>query len=261
MRNYILMLLLLCLFAAACRIVPTSTIQTDTQIASRIPQLVQRTTVPRPPTVTPTSAAPIRLSPTAKVHYERGFAYFQQKQWELAILQFQQTIKLEPTFSLAYEGLGYSLFHGRRDFAGAIEALQTYLQLAPKARDRIKVAADIEQLRFLRTAQASPGFEFPTGKALFLIANYTTENWQVQVGPYSLEVAARPAGQAYSIASMAIEPGAYTWQARSAEGDSYLADSTGNRVFDVTVAAGEIYPARLRDLPDLASPPPPDSEI
>lgn len=212
-------------------------------------------------TVTPTPDPSRRLGPTAKVHYERGFAYFQKKQWELAILEFQQTIKLEPTFSLAHEGLGYSLFHGRRDSAGAIEALQTYLQLAPKARDRTKVEAGIEQMRLLLAAQVSPDFEFPSGKALFLVANHTANNWQIQIGSYYLEVAARPPGRAYSIASMAIEPGTYTWQARSTRGDSNLADSTGSSVFDITVAAGQIYPARLRDLPGVSSPAPPDSEM
>ncbi len=260
MKNIIAGTLFLCLFVAACQAGPTSTGQKEPQLASRTSQLGQQTAVPIPATVTPTSAAPIRLSPMAKVHYERGFTYFQQKQWELAILEFQQTIKLQPTFSLAHEGLGYSLFHGRRDVAGAIEALQTYLQLAPAARDRIKVEAHIEQMRLFLIAQAAPGFEFPSGKALFLMANYTAKQWQIQVGPYAFEVAARSPDQAYSVTSVAIEPGAYTWRAISTDGDAYVADSTGKDVFEVNVAAGDIYPARLRDLPDGASLPLADSE-
>ena len=260
MRNTIVVVMLLCLFITACQVIPTSTDQRDSQTALRTSPLGQQTAVPIPATVTPPAAVPIRLNPTAKVHYERGFAYFQQKQWELAILEFQQTIKLQPTFSLAHEGLGYSLFHGRRDVASAIEALQTYLQLTPTARDRTKVEAHIEQMRLFLIAQAAPGFEFPPGKALFLMANYTAKPWQVQVGPYIFEMAAKPPDQAYSVTSIALEPGVYTWQATSTDGDAYVADSTGNEVFEVNVAAGDIYPARLRDLPNGASLPLADSD-
>ena len=40
---------------------------------------------------------------------------------------------------------------------------------------------------------------------------------------------------------LVIDPGTYTWQAHSPGGGYYMTDGSGNRSFEFTVAAGEIY--------------------
>jgi tetratricopeptide (TPR) repeat protein len=187
------------------------------------------------PTSTPTAVVS-----AAEAHLEQGLAYFEQKKWDEAIAEFQQAIQLNPELGVAYGGLGYSYALGQKDFEKAIAALEKYLQLAPDATDRAEVEADIQKMRELATQPASD-FDIPPGKALFYFANYSGEQWNVDVGSYFLEAPPNKPGQEYNLVTIVIDAGTYTWQAHSADAGYYITDSNGNRGFEFTVAAGEAY--------------------
>lgn len=51
--------------------------------------------------------------------------------YDQAIAEFQKAIQLDSKFAYAYLGLGYSYAFSPRDWAKAIEALETYLRLMP----------------------------------------------------------------------------------------------------------------------------------
>lgn len=214
---------------------PTETpVPTETPAPTDTPTPAD-TPTPSPPTFTPTPA----VSP-AEAHFQQGSTYFDQEQWDLAIAEFRQVITLEPEFGLAYLALGYSYIYGDKDLEGAVKALEKYLELVPDATDRAEVEADIQKLREFMASQPFP--TPPPGKALFYFRNYTGEHWIVDVGPYSLEVPPNPPGQEYYLATMVIDPGTYTWQAHSVDGNYYISDETGsNRAFEFTIAAGEAY--------------------
>jgi tetratricopeptide (TPR) repeat protein len=215
---------------------PTNTPKpTNTSTPTDTPALPTETSTPVPPTFTPTIAVS-----AAEEHLEQGLAYFEQEKWDEAITEFQQAIQLDPELGVAYGGLGYSYALGKQDFERAILALEKYLQLVPTATDRAEVEADIQKMREL-AAQPASDFDIPPGKALFYFANYSGEQWNVDIGSYFLEVPPNPPGQEYNLVTIIIEPGTYTWQAHSANAGYYITDSNGNKAFEFTVAAGEAY--------------------
>lgn len=188
--------------------------------------------------VAPTPSAPA-ASP-AEDAAEQGFAYMNQEQYDQAIEAFQTAIGLDPAYGLAYLGLGYSYVLGPGDLQQAIVALNKYLELVPDDPDRAQVEADIQQMQQI-LAEQKPSFDVPAGKALFVFRNYSGEEWNVDIGPYFLQVPAKPQGQEFTLASIAIDPGKYTWQAHSVSAGYYITDQNGNKAFEFTVAAGEVY--------------------
>jgi tetratricopeptide (TPR) repeat protein len=162
-----------------------------------------------------------------------------EEKWDEAIAQFQAAISLDPEFGQAYEGLGYSYAFADKGLDAAIKALEKYLELVPDASDRAQVEADIQTLK--ENLASNPLPEPPPGKALFYFANYSGEQWNVDIGPYFMEVPPNPPGQEYHLETIVIDPGTYTWQAHSANAGYYITDSSGNRAFEFTVAAGEVY--------------------
>jgi hypothetical protein len=93
---------------------------------------------------------------------------------------------------------------------------------------------------------ASSGFDVPPGKALFVFYNYTDIDWNIDVGPYFLAVPANVPGQEYSVATVAIDPGTYTWQGTSPGGKWYIRMGEGGSAKDFTVAAGDVYIETVR---------------
>lgn len=91
----------------------------------------------------------------------------------------------------------------------------------------------------------SSGFEVPPGKALFVFYNFTGTDWNIDIGPYFLQVPAKPPSREYVFDTVAIDPGTYTWQAHSPGGGYYIVDSQGNRAFEFTVAAGDVHKERV----------------
>ncbi|MCP4451747.1 MAG: tetratricopeptide repeat protein [Planctomycetes bacterium] len=161
--------------------------------------------------------------------------HFDQEQWDQAIAELQEVIRLDPSYSIAYKFLGYSCA-AKDDIEPAIEALENYLQLAPEANDRSEVLSVLEQIRLIPT--------IPPGQALFVFHNYTGDTWIVDIGPYSLEVPPNPPDQPFTEVTLVIEPGAYTWQAHSMDNSFYITDAGGNRGFDFSVAAGKVHIVR-----------------
>lgn len=201
------------------------------------------TNTPAPPTDTPVPTLPpptaTPVGPSAEEHFNKGLDFYGQKKWDEAIVEFQEAIRLDPEFGDAYEGLGYSYALGKKDFTQAIPALEKYLQLVPDAPDRAEVEADLKTMQQLAAAPPLP--EPPPGKALFYFQNYSGEQWNVDIGPYFLEVPANKPGQEFELATIVIDPGKYTWQAHSATAGYYITDGSGNRAFEFTVTAGEAY--------------------
>ena len=193
---------------------------------------------PAPPP--PAAAAPAETVSTAVQHFDQGLSYFQEEQWDQAIAEFQAAIRLEPTFSQAYQGLGYGYAFGPNDFANAIEALETYLKLEPDAEDRAGVEQDIQLMKDELASRDDTLFDIPPGMALFVFKNYSGEDWNVDIGPYSMHVPANPPDREYSYTTLPIEPGTYIWKAHTAGGGFYITDQHNNKAFEITVAPGEI---------------------
>lgn len=92
----------------------------------------------------------------------------------------------------------------------------------------------------------SSGLEVPPGKALFVFYNYTNADWNIDIGPYFLQVPAKQPGDEYGFGTVAIDPGNYTWQAHSPGGSYYIEDGNGNRAFEFTVAVGDVFEEGVR---------------
>jgi tetratricopeptide (TPR) repeat protein len=176
----------------------------------------------------------------AEVHFERGFNHYQQEQWDQAIAELQEAIRLDPEYGLAYAVLGYCQACQGKNLEAAIDALEKYLQLVPDAGNRAEVETFIQQSRET-LSQPWFGLEAPPGKALFVFVNYTHLDWNVDIGPYFLQVAPNRPGQEYTLATIAITPGNYTWQAVSTDGTVKVANHNRDSAFDFSVAEGEIY--------------------
>jgi len=215
---------------------PTDTpTPTETPLPTDTPT-PEDTPTPAPPTATSTP----ETSPAAEA-LDRGAQFYKQKDYDKAIAEFQEVIRLDSEFGVAYAYLGYSYAFGPKDYGSAIEALQTYLNLEPNAEDKAQVEQDIQTLQNLLASQGDTQFDIPPGKALFVFRNYSGEDWDVDIGSYFLQVPANPPGQEYLHATIVIEPGTYTWQAHSPGGGYYITDSNNNTSFEFTVAAGEMY--------------------
>ena len=108
------------------------------------------TDTPVPPTATATLPAdtPTPTGPSAMDHYDQGMIYFDQENYDRAIVEFQEVIRLEPDAAWPYLYLGLSYyFTGTESNEKVIGLLEEFLQLAPEAEERDEVIAFIEQIR------------------------------------------------------------------------------------------------------------------
>jgi hypothetical protein len=188
---------------------------------------------------TPTATPAISAAAKAEVHLQQGSEYYDAEEYDQAIAEFQGAIQIDPEFAYAYLGLGYSYALGARDWAKAIEALETYLRLMPDAENRAQVEADIQEMRRI-AGDPIAGIQIPEGKALFYFRNYTGQVWQIDIGPYFLEVPPRQADQEVNIGTIFVDPGNYTWSAHSLD-NYYLVDEHGNKAFEITLGPGDMY--------------------
>jgi tetratricopeptide (TPR) repeat protein len=186
---------------------PTATpAPTNTPLPPTATPAPTKAPTPAPPTPTPAPA----VSP-AEQHVKQGLDYYDQKAWDKAITEFQEAIRLDPKLGYAYLGLGYSYISGPKDYAKALDALQTYLNLVPDADNKAQVQADIEALRQAIASNPLAGIQIPEGKAMFYFLNYTGELWQIDIGPSFFEVPPKPADKEYSLGTIFVDPGKYTW--------------------------------------------------
>jgi hypothetical protein len=95
-------------------------------------------------------------------------------------------------------------------------------------------------------AKSPSGFDVPAGKALFVFYNYTSVDWNIDVGPNLLKVPANQPGQEFAVGTLVLDPGTYTWQANSPGGGWGIRDANGNVAFQFTVAAGDVYVQGVR---------------
>jgi tetratricopeptide (TPR) repeat protein len=219
---------------------PTDTPVAATNTPTPTPTPTHTSAPPTPtPTPAPPTATPIPTTSPVEALLEQGIAAFEQEQWDQAIAAFEEVIRLEPAFGLAYGFLGYSRA-AKQEYQLAIQALEKYLELEPAAEDRAQVEADIAQLRQQLALQPPPG------KARFVLINYTGEDWNIDVGPHFLQVPRKQPDQEFSMGMVDLDPGTYTWQAHSPGGGYYITDDQGNRSFEFTVTAGEIYQVPVR---------------
>lgn len=65
-----------------------------------------------------------------RAHFNLGGYYFGQQDYPAAIEQYKKATELEPSYSTAYNLLGYA-YRQSGDFAGAEKAFQKYIQLIP----------------------------------------------------------------------------------------------------------------------------------
>jgi hypothetical protein len=224
---------------------PTATPVPPTPTSLPTPTPVPPTPTSVPPTNTPTRAPTPTPTPAtsaaaeAEVHLQQGSEYYDTEEYDQAIAEFQEAIQLDAKFAYAYLGLGYSYALGPRDWAKAIEALETYLQLMPDAENRAQVEADIQEMRRI-AGDPIAGIQIPEGKALFYFRNYTGQVWQIDIGPYFLEVPPRQPDQEVNIGTIFVDPGTYTWSAHSVDNYS-LVDEHGNTAFEITLGPGDMY--------------------
>lgn len=235
--------------------VPPTNTPTPTETSVPPTSTLTPTPTPIPPTDTPTptetpmpsdTPTPIPPTPTksAADHFAQATANFQEDNWEATILELQSALTLQPDLGPAYKLLGLSHIN-QGELGVGLEALGVYLHLMPEAEDRAEIEARIEQLKDDVVAQQY-GIEIPPGKAVFIMLNYTGNQWNVDIGSYYLEVAPKRFEQDEAVvASLSIDPGSYSWTAFSPTDGSIAADSGANRSFDFTVGAGELHIACL----------------
>jgi tetratricopeptide (TPR) repeat protein len=115
----------------------------------------------------------------------QGFDYLDKEQWDQAIAEFEEAIRLDPQFGYAYMGLGYAYALGPRDLTKAIEHLESFLSLVPDAENRAQVEADMQMMR---EALANPPLIGPCcpaaqpGKGLLWVENFVGEPIQTDIG-------------------------------------------------------------------------------
>jgi tetratricopeptide (TPR) repeat protein len=206
---------------------PTAALPVPTPVPTALPPTDTPTPAPPPPTPPP-AASP------AQEHFEKGFDYFQQEKWDEAIAEFQEAIRLDPDFALAYMALGYSHVN-KGEFEQAIEALEKYLQLEPGADNRAQVESDIQQMRDILASQPPPGGPCcqppQPGKGLIWFENWIGETVQVDVGPNFYEVPPK-VGDVAGCLCPQLDPGTYP---------AILKTGSAEGRWDIVIVAGQTW--------------------
>jgi tetratricopeptide (TPR) repeat protein len=75
---------------------------------------------------------------------------------DAALETFDKALKIDPKYAPAFLYRGQVLYEVKRDYAGAIKALERYVALAPPGEDRQSAAALIEEARAKSKSPAQP---------------------------------------------------------------------------------------------------------
>jgi len=117
---------------------PTQTNQNKSDIATSNPQDNQSSSS------TKSSKVPIKAKRSALEHYKRGNQYFMETKYEQARDEYAMAIAADPTFGLAYRGLGTTYAKlGQPDLA--VKNYEKYIELMPNATDAEQVKSIIKQ--------------------------------------------------------------------------------------------------------------------
>lgn len=91
-----------------------------------------------------TSSIPIKAKKSALEHYKKGNQYYMQSKYEQARDEYAMAIAADPTFGLAYRGLGTTYAKlGQPDLA--VKNYEKYIEVMPNASDAEQVKAIIKQ--------------------------------------------------------------------------------------------------------------------
>jgi tetratricopeptide (TPR) repeat protein len=164
----------------------------------------------------------------------QGFDYLDQEQWDAAIEQFEEAVRLDPQFGYAYLGLGYAQAFGPGDLAKAIDNLETFLQLVPNAENRAQVEGDIQQMRDMMASQ--PSISLPPGKGALLMYNCRgVDTITVDVIPSGIlqELAPKTGPDCQAGEPIFLDPGEYILKAAIAGVPSF-GEST------INITAGDV---------------------
>lgn len=82
----------------------------------------------------------------AKIYNALGFAYFAQDQYDIAIRQYKEALKVDPNYVTAYNNLGHA-YEKKKLTAPALEAYESALKYDPQ-NDTAKRRAESMRKRF-----------------------------------------------------------------------------------------------------------------
>ena len=88
------------------------------------------------------------VSDEARRHYDRGEAAVKARDFEAAIKEFEQAIRLAPDWPDAFYDLGLAQ-EGAKKYADAVRSYREYLRLAPNAADAEDVKSLINKMEYL----------------------------------------------------------------------------------------------------------------
>ncbi len=71
-----------------------------------------------------------QMNPQAKILFDQGQSYSKKKSWNLAVVAYQQAIKLEPKFPEAWNNMGYC-YRRLKQYDKALDAYRQALTLKP----------------------------------------------------------------------------------------------------------------------------------
>ncbi|MDM8521322.1 tetratricopeptide repeat protein [Anaerolineales bacterium HSG6] len=81
-----------------------------------------------------------------QVHYERGLVYSGAGQYEQAIKNFSKAIDLDPECTIAFYDRGMA-YKEIKEYKNAISDFEQFLVLIPKAKNKDKIQAIIDELK------------------------------------------------------------------------------------------------------------------
>ena len=87
------------------------------------------------------------VSDEARRHYDNGEAAVKARDFEGAIKEFEQAIRLAPDWPDAFYDLGLAQ-EGAKKYADAVRSYREYLRLAPNAADAEEVKSLINKLEY-----------------------------------------------------------------------------------------------------------------
>lgn len=198
-----------------------------------------------------TTDAPSTTSPEALAFYRQGLNYLHGYVWIEAGRSFNQALRLDPDFAMAYWGLG-RVYSGTDDHEAAVRAAQRAQELAKRrpAREQRRIAVRLQQLDAIAdftNAGLHAAYKQALDKAI--VADYDDpELWLLRGNAEEPSAAGR--GQRGNLASTAFYAMALRLEPQNAAAHHYLIHSfeTIGQV-DRALEHGERYATLATNIP------------